>query len=258
VGAYLRSMRVDDQVAVVTGASQGLGRAIALALAEAGAHVAVADLPEKLPRAAEVAGLARSAGRSAEALPLDVLRLDSIRAMVDQALDTFGRIDVLVNNAGIQITRDAGEFTEAEWDAVVDVDLKGVFFCSQTVGRHMVRRGQGCIVNVASINGLIGYHRRAAYCSAKGGVVNLTRALAVEWASAGVRVNAVAPQYVRTALTEKTLSDPETAADILRRVPLGRLAEPEDVAAAVVFLASPAAGMITGHTLPVDGGWLAW
>jgi 2-deoxy-D-gluconate 3-dehydrogenase len=201
-----------------------------------------------------------AAGRQARVVPLDVRSLDGehgVRRFAERALDWQGRADILVNNAGINLPQLALDVDEASWDAILDIDLKGVFFCSQALGRQMVERGQGAIVNIASQNGMVGYYRRSAYSSAKAGVINLTRVLALEWASAGVRVNAVAPTFVPTPLTESTMSDPEIAADLLGRIPLGRPGKPEEVAAAVVFLASAAAAMITGATLPVDGGWTA-
>ncbi len=253
----LPSMRLEDRVALVTGAGSGIGRVTAHALAEAGADVIVTELPDKLDRARETVAEVEAMGRAALALPLDVRDAASVAALVPAALDRFAHVDVLVNNAGVQIPRSALEVSENDWDAVVDVNLRGAFFVAQAVGRAMTDAGSGAIVNIASQMGLVGYYKRAAYCSAKAGLVNLTRVLALEWAPRGVRVNAVAPTFVRTPLTASTFADPELAEDIPRRIPLGRLAQPEDVAAAVVFLASPAAAMITGHTLPVDGGWTA-
>lgn len=253
----LPSMRVDGRVALVTGAGSGIGKVTALCLAEAGADVAVTELPDRLDRAEATVAEIQALGRQAAAIPLDVREAPSIAAMVAAAVERFGHIDVLVNNAGVQVPKPALEVSEADWDAVVDVNLRGAFFVAQAVGREMTKAGSGAVVNIASQMGLVGYYKRAAYCSAKAGLVNLTRVLALEWASQGVRVNAVAPTFVRTPLTASTFADPELAEDIPRRIPLGRLAQAEDVAAAVVFLASPAAGMITGHTLPVDGGWLA-
>lgn len=253
----LPSMRLEERVALVTGAGSGIGRVTAQALAEAGADVIVTELPERLDRARETVAEVQALGRRALALPLDVRDAASVAALVPAATAGFGRVDVLVNNAGVQIPRSALEVSESDWDAVVDVNLRGAFFVAQAVGRAMTEAGSGAIVNIASQMGLVGYYKRAAYCSAKAGLVNLTRVLALEWAPRGVRVNAVAPTFVRTPLTASTFADPELAEDIPRRIPLGRLAQPEDVAAAVVFLASPAAAMITGHTLPVDGGWTA-
>jgi 2-deoxy-D-gluconate 3-dehydrogenase len=147
--------------------------------------------------------------------------------------------------------------TEADWDLVQDVNLKGLFFLSQRVARRMKADGGGRIINVASINGVVGYNRRAAYCSSKAGVVNLTRVLALEWANLGINVNAIGPTFILTPLTQSTFDDPEQLQDLLGRIPLGRVGQPEDVVGAVVFLASPAAALVTGHTLMVDGGWTA-
>ncbi|BAS28691.1 SDR family NAD(P)-dependent oxidoreductase [Limnochorda pilosa] len=251
------ALDVRDQVALVTGAARGIGRSLAVGLAHYGADVAVADLPGSMAEAEEVAAEVRSLGRRSVAVPVDVRDLGRIDGMVAQTVAALGRIDILVNNAGVQVAKPALEVTEADWDAVLDVDLKGVFFCSQRVGRVMKEQGRGSIVSIASQNGVIGYYNRAAYCSAKAGVVNLTRVLALEWAPYGIRVNAVGPTFVRTALGEQTLSNPEFRRDILSRIPLGRVAEPEEIIGAVVFLASPAASMVTGQTLLVDGGWTA-
>lgn len=252
------SMQVTDQVALVTGSGSGIGEAIALALAEAGAHVVTTELPDRLDRATDVTNRVIAAGRRSVALPLDVTDVPSIGRLVEQVEREMGRLDVLVNNAGVQVARPALEVSEDDWDRVVDVNLRGVFFCAQAAGRIMVRRRGGRIINIASQNGLIGYFNRAAYCAAKAGVVNLTRVLAIEWAQHNVLVNAVAPTFVRTPMGERSLSDPAVRDDILSRIPLGRIAEPEDIVGAVVYLASPAAAMVTGHTLLVDGGWTAW
>ena len=177
--------------------------------------------------------------------------------MIKQTMEQMGRIDVLVNNAGVNIPCDALDFTEADWDAVLDVNLKGLFFLSQRTARRMKETGGGKIVNIASQNGVVGYYKRAAYCSSKAGVVNLTRVLALEWARYGINVNAVGPTFILTPLTQSTFDDPVLREDLLKRIPIGRVGKPEDVVGAVVFLASPAADMITGHTLLVDGGWTA-
>jgi len=249
--------RLDGKVAIVTGAGQGIGRSLAQGLAAYGADVALTELPNRLAEAQAAASeIAASTGRRAEASILDVRETGTIPAFFDQTAERFGRLDVLVNNAGVQIAKPALEVTEKDWDAVLDVDLRGVFFCAQAAGRQMIaRKIPGAIINMASQNGLIGYYNRAAYCSAKAGVVNLTRVLALEWAPHGIRVNAVAPTFIRTPMGEQTLRDEAFRKDILSRIPLGRVGEPEDVIGAVVFLASPAAGLITGHTLAVDGGW---
>lgn len=235
----------------------GIGRALAEGLALSGADVALTEIPERLADGEAAAReITEATGRRCHAFALDVRRVDTIDEVVGQVAELFSRIDVLVNNAGVQVARPALEVTENDWDAVLDVDLKGVFFCARAVGRQMIeRRLAGCIVNVASQMGLVGYYNRAAYCSAKAGVVNLTRVLALEWAPHGIRVNAIAPTFIRTPLGEQTLKDEAFRTDILSRIPLGRIGEAEDVVGSVVFLASPAAALVTGHTLAIDGGW---
>ncbi|MFQ5856143.1 MAG: SDR family NAD(P)-dependent oxidoreductase [Anaerolineae bacterium] len=245
-----------DQKAIVTGASMGIGRGIALALAHAGADVVVTSRAEE--RAEPVAAEIRQMGRQALALPLEITALDSIDATVDATLERFGRIDILINNAGINIPEPALEVTEEHWDTVLDTNLKGLFFCSQRVGRVMMDQGRGKIINVASQMGLVGGTLRAAYCSSKGGVVQLTKVLAIEWSRHGVNVNAVAPTFIRTPLTEPMFEDERFYQEVLSKIPLGRIGEVEDVVGAVVFLASSAADLVTGHTLLVDGGWIAW
>ena len=251
-------MRVEAKIAVVTGTGSGLGRAIAIGLAQSGADVVLTELPERLKNAEETANEIAQAGRRAFVVPLDVTDLPGIREMVNVVIKEFGRIDILVNNAGIQIAKFAVDVTEEDWDRVLDVDLKGVFFTAQTVAiRAMIPQGNGKIVNIASQMGVVGGPRRAAYCAAKAGVVNLTRVLAFEWSKHKINVNAVAPTFVDTPLTRPMFEDLPFKEDVLARIPLGRLAKPEDVAGAVVYLSSSAADMVTGHTLLVDGGWTA-
>lgn len=253
----MKAFDLTGSVAVITGAGSGLGKAIAKALARHGADVAVTELPGKTALAEETVGELLALGRRAQAIPLDVTDLVSIDALVPAVVGSLGRLDILVNNAGLNIQRQALEVTEEDWDRVLDVNLKGLFFCSQAVGRHMIEHGGGRIVNIASQMGLVGYWRRAAYCSSKAGVVNLTRVLAIEWAKYGINVNAIAPTFVLTPLTAPMFEDADFKADVLARIPLGRLADPDDVANAAVYLASPAAKMVTGQTLAVDGGWTA-
>ena len=253
----LPSMRLEDKVVMVTGAGSGIGRAVAIAVAEAGAHCVPCELPEKIVEVEAVCADIERLERRALPVSLRLPDLDSIELAVERTVKEMGRIDVLVNNAGVNIPRDALDVDEADWDTVMDVNLKGLFFMSQRVGRRMVNAGGGKIVNIASQNGVIGYYRRAAYCSSKAGVVNLTRVLALEWAPHGINVNAVGPTFILTPLTQSTFDDPALREDLLKRIPLGRVGRPEDVVGAVVFLASPAADLITGHTLLVDGGWTA-
>jgi 2-dehydro-3-deoxy-D-gluconate 5-dehydrogenase len=253
------SLRVDGKVALITGTGSGIGQASALALAQAGANVVVTELPNKLEAARETAQMAeRDYGAQALAVPLDLTKLDTIGAMVQQTLDRFGQIDILVNNAGINIPKYALDVTEEDWDLVLDINLKGLFFCSQAVGREMVKRKSGKIINISSQMGVIGYYKRAAYCASKAGVVNLTRVLAIEWAPYGVRVNCIGPTFLRTPLTAPMFADEGYYQEIVDRIPLGDIGKPEDVVGAVVYLASPASDLVTGHALLVDGGWTAW
>jgi 2-dehydro-3-deoxy-D-gluconate 5-dehydrogenase len=253
----LPDMGLQGKVVVVTGAGSGIGKAVAIAAAEAGADCVPCEHPDRMNDLDPVCDAIRATGRSAYPTSLLLPDTESIDRMVDHAVAAAGRIDVLVNNAGINKPCDALDVSEEEWDAIMDVNLKGVFFTAQRVARVMVKNGGGKIVNMASQNGVVGYYKRAAYCSSKAGVVNLTRVLAVEWAEHKINVNAVGPTFILTPLTQSTFDDPELREDLVSRIPVGRVGQPEDVTGAVVFLASPAADMITGHTLLVDGGWTA-
>jgi NAD(P)-dependent dehydrogenase (short-subunit alcohol dehydrogenase family) len=248
---------LSGRVAVVTGAARGIGWATAQALADAGAHPVLVDRDENaLQRASATLGDRRVDHRT---LALDVTDEAAVDAAFAGVAAWRGRLDILVNNAGIALRRPSVELTRQDWQAVVDVNLTGVFLCARAAARYMLAARRGAIVNVSSIMGLSGggLYPNISYQSTKGALVNLTRALAVEWAPSGVRVNAVAPTWVRTDLTRGLMDDPALLARMLDMTPLRRLAEPEDVAAAIVFLASDGAAMITGHTLPVDGGYLA-
>ena len=247
----------DGRVAVVTGGARGIGWATVEALVADGARPVLLDRDEA---ALAVAGR-RLAERGVDhhVATLDVTDEAAVERTMAVVVARYGRLDILVNNAGIALRKPTLELTLADWEKVVDVNLNAVFLCSRAAGRTMVAAGHGAIVNVASMMALSGggLYPNLSYHSSKGGVVNLTRALAVEWASRGVRVNAVAPTWVRTELTKGLFEDPALVARVKAVTPLQRLAEPEDVAQAIVFLASEKAAMITGHTLPVDGGFLA-
>jgi 2-deoxy-D-gluconate 3-dehydrogenase len=251
----MKQFELTGKVVVVTGAGRGIGKAIARMAAEAGADLALGS--RTVSELEAVAEEARPLGRRIVCLPLDVCDRGSIDAFVAAVLQAFGRIDVLVNNAGTNRLKPALDVTEEDWDLILDTNLKGLFFLTQAVARGMIERRSGTIVNIASQAGLVGGPIRAPYCAAKGGVVNLTRALACEWAPYGVRVNGIAPTVTRTPLAEKAMENPEFRATVERNILLGRLAEPEEIAAAVIYLASDAASMVTGQTLAVDGGWTA-
>ncbi len=244
-----------DRVAFVTGGAGGLGQAIASAFAEQGASVALADLPA---RREELKALA-SRLPTAIGVTLDVRQPDSIHAAVNETADRLGSLDVMVCNAGLNVRKPSLELSLEEWDTVLDVNLRGVFFSAQAGAAQMVRQGGGGkIVCIASIMGLIASASSgAAYVASKSGVVGLTRLLALEWAEHNIQVNSVAPTYARTPLTENVFQNTEFLQSVLSRTPNGQLATPKAIADAVVFLASPSADMITGTTLPVDGGWTA-
>ena len=239
--------------ALVTGASTGIGRAIALALARGGFDLAVTDLePERL---ADLARHPDIAGRRVVPLPLQLRSEESIRQAFARAVDGLGRVDLLVNNAGRALHKPAVEIAWSEWDEVMDANLKGGFFLSTTfAARCLAERRAGAVVNIASTHGLVGLADRSVYGISKGGIVQMTRMLAIEWAAHGIRVNAVAPGTVETPSRAAGLADPVRRKLVTSRIPLGRFGSAEEIAAAVCYLASPGAAFVTGHTLVVDGG----
>jgi 2-deoxy-D-gluconate 3-dehydrogenase len=239
-------------VALVTGAGNGIGRAIAIAYARAGAHVAVAGRnPTTLD---EVARAVEAAGRRSLALTVNVRSVAEVRGMVGRVVEALGQLDILVNNAGLTNRAASAQLSEEDWDAVFETNLKGLFFACQEAARHMIPRRRGSIINVVSIWGLVGRPERAAYSASKGGAIQLTRTLAVEWAPHQVRVNAIAPGATRTPTREVVFGDPAFLQRLLAQYPMGRIADPEDMVGAALFLASDASAFVTGQTLVVDGG----
>jgi NAD(P)-dependent dehydrogenase (short-subunit alcohol dehydrogenase family) len=241
------------KVAVVTGAGRGIGRGITEALAAAGAQVVLAGRTRATLDAA-----AATVGGTALVQVADVAREADVLALYDATLARFGRIDVLVNNAGINpIWRTIEKTTLADWQAIIDVNLTGTFLCCKYIGGAMAERGAGSVINLSSVGGHVGLVRSTPYCASKGGVELLTKALALEWATRGVRVNCLAPGYVDTDLTSSLLHHETLSKPFLDHTPMGRFGQPRDLAGAVVFLASDASGYMTGQSLVVDGGWTA-
>ena len=244
---------LSGRVAAVTGANTGIGQAIALALAAAGADVALIGRTPATDTAEQVQAL----GRRAAIVSADLSTIAPVERVVTETLDALGRLDILVNNAGIIRRADAVDFTEEDWDAVVDTNLKSVFFLSQAAGRHMIAQGRGRIINIASMLTFQGGVRVPSYTASKSGIGGLTKLLANEWARHGVTVNAIAPGYIATNTTAALQADPVRNTAILDRIPAGRWGDPADLGGAAVFLASDAAAYVQGHILAVDGGWLA-
>lgn len=238
--------------AIVTGASRGIGRSLAIGLAAAGAQVVLlARSPDALTEVAQE--IESATGRAAEVAVCDLRDAASVRKAVDE-VTTRGAVDVLINNAGINIRTPAVDVTDEEWQTIIDTDLRGTFFMAQQVGRTMVAQRSGSIINVSSVGGHVALRTGVVYAAAKAGVIQMTKVLAMEWGKHGVRVNGIAPWYFRTPLTEKLLADEQYHADVVGRTPLGRVGRVEELVGPAVFLASDAASYVTGHTLFVDGG----
>jgi len=244
------------EVALVTAAGRGLGRAISLALAHAGADIALGLRDVKTGE-----GLAReieATGRRVLPLQMDMTELDQISRAVEDTVAYFGRLDLLVNNAGLSPENLAENVREEDFDLTLRVNLKGTFFASQAAGRVMIGQKRGCIINMSSQAGFVALPTESVYCMTKAAIAHLTKCLAVEWGKHNIRVNAVAPTFIQTPGTESVLADPEFRSNVVERIAaLHRIGEPKEVAGTVVFLASPAAALITGHTLLIDGGWTA-
>ena len=248
------SFPLPGKVAIVTGGRRGIGKAIALALAEAGADIAVCDRVIEDGELGVVAEEAQRLGRRSLAVQADITQKADVDSLVERVVAEFGAIDILVNNAAMNIRAPLLELREDGWDRVIDTDLKGYYLCSQAVGKQMVSQKRGNIINIASVAALKAAPEMGAYCIAKAGVVMLTKILAVELAQYNIRVNAVAPSMVKTKFSQPLWDDPETLKEIESGIPLGRLAETGDIIGSVLFLASDASSYITGHTIIVDGG----
>ena len=244
---------LSGRIALVTGANRGLGQAIALALAQAGADIATVSTGSADSTGDQV----RALGRRFLALQADLSTLEPIARIVGDTTAQLGAIDILVNNAGVIRRADAVDFSEADWDEVIDVNLKSAFFLSQAVGRGMIAAGRGKIINIASMLSFQGGIRVPSYTASKSGLAGITRLLANEWAAKGINVNAIAPGYMRTDNTAQLRADEARNRSILERIPAARWGEPGDIGGAAIFLASAASDYVNGAILPVDGGWLA-
>ena len=254
-GMKYPDFRLDDRVAVVTGASRGIGWDLAKALSAAGAAIAVEA--RDLPSLERLANEIRADGGDAIAVQLDVRDAGGIRTSFDRVHRHFGSLDILVNNAGLGANHPAEDVTESDWDEMMAVNLRGLFFACQAAGRIMLAQGEGRIVNISSQAGVVGIRDHAVYSASKGGVNMLTKVLALEWSHRGVNVNAVAPTFIYTPGTAARLDQPDYLEEVLSRLPIGRVGTTADVAAAVIYLASPAGAMVSGHVLVVDGAWTA-
>jgi len=250
----LDKFRIDGQIALVTGGTRGLGRAIALALAEAGADIAVVSRTpyENLEKAVLKLGRRYTHHRA------DLTQREQTRRVVPSIVEMMGDIDILVNNVGIIRRSPAVEYTEADWDATIEIDLSATFILSQTAGKIMLKKGKGKIINIASVLSFRGGINVVAYAASKHGIAGITKALANDWAKKGINVNAIAPGWFVTDLTDAIQKDPEQSKSVIARTPAGRWGDPADIAGAAVFLASPASDFLHGEILTVDGGWMAW
>lgn len=241
------------KVAIVTGASRGLGRAIAIGLAQAGADVVATDILDVTGTVEEI----KKTGRKSIGIKVDVTRKEDVAGMVQQTVNKFGKVDLLINNAGIIRMSPAETMSEEDWDKVIDVNLKGEFLCAQEAAKQMINQRSGKIINIASIAGQLASAQSAAYNASKAGVILMTKTLAVEWAKHNIQVNAICPGVFATAMTADFLKDENFLQMIKTRVPLARYGKPEELVGAVIYLASKASDYMTGHALVIDGGWTA-
>lgn len=248
-------MKLQDKVAIVTGSGRGIGRAIAIELAKAGAKVVVTS--RHTEECAEVCDVIGGEGGESLCVQCDVSKKNDVEALVKQTVEKFGTVDILVNNAGVVRQGPLTEMSEEDWDFVLDINLKGAFLFSKAVAPIMMKKKSGKIVSIASIAGEVGFANTSAYCASKGGLINLTRELALEMAPYNVNVNAVDPGVIETDMTSDMLEDEATQKGLLSQIPMGRVGQPEEIAKAVLFLASDDASYVTGQALTVDGGWVA-
>lgn len=246
---------LSGRVAIVTGAGRGMGYHIALALAEYGADLVICS--RTVSELEKLGVKIQDLGRRVFITEMDIKKISDINAMVTDAVDFFGHIDILINNAGINRPQRAEDVTEENWDDVMETNLKGLFFCAQAVGKVMIGQKKGKIINVSSQAGSVGLLQRAAYCSSKGAVNQLTRVLAIEWAKHNINVNAIAPTFIETPFTAPMFQKEGFKEYVLGNIPLGRVGKPEDVIGGVLYLASDASDLVTGHILLMDGGWTA-
>jgi len=247
-------MKVKNKIAIVTGSGRGIGKSTVLELAKEGAKVVVSDIDIK--ECQNVCDEIKKIGSDAIAVKCDISKKSDVDAMIKKTMQKFQKIDILINNAGVVLMKPFVEMTEKDWDFVLDINLKGVFLCTNAVVKQMIKQKSGKIISVASTAGEVGFMNTSAYCASKAGIINLTRELALELSPHNINVNAIAPGVIATKMTEDMLKDKKTKEVLLASTPLGRVGQPEEIGKAAVFLASDDSNFITGHTLVVDGGWL--